>query len=223
MIRDHKPMSIADQVFENLERDILSGKYPQGEILSEVRLSTELGVSRTPIRKALRRLEQEHILEDTARGAVVVGITREDMEDIYEIRQHLEGDAARRAALHITEEALGAMGEVLNLQKFYMESEKTPGEHSDQIKNLDSQFHELLYRSCGSRAYADTLTSLHRKIIKFRKASVTRHSRAMQALAEHTAIYEALCAHDGDRAAQAALRHVSNAKASIERITGGAQ
>ena len=143
--------------------------------------------------------------------------------DAIEDCRKVEGDAARRAARHITEDALGAMGEVLNLQKFYMESEKTPGEHSDQIKNLDSQFHELLYRSCGSRAYADTLTSLHRKIIKFRKASVTRHSRAMQALTEHTAIYEALCAHDGERAAQAALRHVSNAKASIERITGGAQ
>ena len=53
MMRDHKPISIADQVFEKLERDILSGKYPQGEILSELRLSGELGVSRTPIREAI--------------------------------------------------------------------------------------------------------------------------------------------------------------------------
>lgn len=73
MMRDHKPVSIADQVFEQLERDILSGKYPQGEVLSELRLSGELGVSRTPIREAVRRLEQEHILEDTSRGMVVVG------------------------------------------------------------------------------------------------------------------------------------------------------
>ena len=79
MMRDHKPVSIADQVFEQLERDILSGKYPQGEVLSELRLSGELGVSRTPIREAVRRLEQEHILEDTSRGMVVVGISREDI------------------------------------------------------------------------------------------------------------------------------------------------
>ena len=97
MMRDHKPISIADQVFEKLERDILSGKYPQGEILSELRLSGELGVSRTPIREAIRRLEQEHILEDTSRGLVVVGISRQDMLDIYEIRRQLEGLAAKRA------------------------------------------------------------------------------------------------------------------------------
>ena len=76
MTRDHKPISIADQVFEKLERDILSGKYPQGEILSELRLSGELGVSRTPIREAIRRLEQERILEDSGHGLVVIGISR---------------------------------------------------------------------------------------------------------------------------------------------------
>ena len=101
MMRDHKPISIADQVFEKLERDILSGKYPQGEILSELRLSGELGVSRTPIREAIRRLEQERILDDTGHGLVVVGISRQDMLDIYEIRLQLEGLTAKRAAASI--------------------------------------------------------------------------------------------------------------------------
>ena len=184
-----------------------------------MRLSSELGVSRTPIREAIRRLEQEHILEDTSRGLVVVGISREDMLDIYEIRHQLEGMAARRAAASITPETLADMKEVLDLQRFYIESEKEPGENSDQIKNLDSQFHELLYTSCGSRPFADTLISLHKKIIKYRKASVTHHSRAVHALEEHTAIYEALAAHDGDKAAEAALLHVTNARANIADIT----
>lgn len=218
MMKDHRPISIADQVFEQLEREILAGKYPQGEILSELRLSAELGVSRTPIREAIRRLEQEHILEDTSRGMVVVGITHEDMLDIYDIRRQLESTAARRAAACITEEALTEMKEILELQRFYIESEKTDGGNSDQIKNMDSRFHALLYASCGSRPYADTLTSLHKKIIKFRKASITHHRRAIHALEEHTAIYEALLAHDGDRAAEAALLHVANAQSSIESI-----
>lgn len=219
MMKDHKPISIADQVFEQLERDILTGKYPKGEILSELRLSGELGVSRTPIREAIRRLEQEHILEDTSRGMVVVGISRQDMLDIYEIRRQLEGAAAKRAAAVITDEALADMKEILDLQRFYIESEKTAGENSDQVKNLDSRFHQILYNSCGSRPFADTLTSLHKKIIKFRKASVTHHSRAVHALEEHIAIYEALLAHDGEKAAEAALYHVANARASIAGIT----
>ena len=219
MTIDHRPVSIADQVFEHLERDILTGKYPQGEVLSELRLSNELGVSRTPIREAIRRLEQERILEDTGHGLVVVGISRQDMLDIYEIRRQLEGIAARRAAACISDEALAGMKETLDLQRFYIESEKEPGENSDQIKNLDSRFHELLYTGCGSRPYADTLISLHKKIIKYRKASVTHHSRAVHALEEHSAIYQALAAHDGEKAAEAALRHVENARASIADIT----
>ena len=80
---DHKTVSLADQVFEHLETDILSGKYGRGEILTESKLSAELGVSRTPIREALRRLEQEHIIEETGKGSVVIGITDKDLEDIY--------------------------------------------------------------------------------------------------------------------------------------------
>ena len=104
MMRDHKPISIADQVFEKLERDILSGKYPQGEILSELRLSGELGVSRTPIREALRRLEQERLIQDSGKGSVVLGITLEDLVDIMDIRLRCEGLAARYAALNRSEE-----------------------------------------------------------------------------------------------------------------------
>ena len=72
---------------------------------------------------------------------------------------------------------------------------------------------------CGSRPFTDTLISLHKKIIKYRKASITKHSRAVHALEEHTAIYTALAAHDGKAAAEAALRHVANARANIAGIT----
>ena len=157
-------------------------------------------------------------MEDSGHGLVVIGISRQDMLDIYEIRLQLEGLAAKRAAASITDDVLSELKEVLDLQRFYIESEKEPGENSDQIKNLDSRFHELLYNSCGSRPYADTLISLHKKIIKYRKASVTHHSRAVHALEEHTAIYEALAAHDGDRAAEASLRHVENARANLADI-----
>ena len=95
---EHRSISIADQIFDQLERDILAGKYARGEVISELGLSKQLGVSRTPIREAIRRLEQEDFLEESGRGAVVVGISREDMEDMYEIRSQIEEwlHAARR-------------------------------------------------------------------------------------------------------------------------------
>ena len=208
-MKERKSISIADQIFEQLERDILSGKYPRGELLTELRLSEELGVSRTPIREAIRRLEQEDILEEAGRGVTVVGISRQDMLDMYEIRIRIEGLAAEWAAERISDEELGQIRDTLELQRYYIEK---GGSHSDQIKNLDSQFHELVYRACGSRALTDTLLGLHKKMTKFRMASVSKHSRALQSVEEHEAILAALGAHDAAATGAAMTAHVVNAR-----------
>ena len=213
-MREHRSISIADQIFEQLERDILSGRYTRGEILSEMGLAKQLGVSRTPVREAIRRLEQENILQETGRGLLVVGISQEDMLDMYDIRLQIEGLSARRAAARITDGELAAMRETLDLQRFYIE--KGAETNSDQIKNLDSQFHEQLYTASGSKAYCDTLLSLHKKITKFRRASVSKSSRALHSLEEHEEIYRALTAHDGDAAAQAATEHAVRARDRIK-------
>ena len=215
-MKERKSISIADQIFEQLERDILSGKYQRGELLTELRLSEELGVSRTPIREAIRRLEQENILEEAGRGVTVVGISQEDMLDMYEIRTRIEGLAAEWAARRITEEELGQMRDTLELKRFY--TEKPDGNHSDQIKNLDSRFHEQVYRACGSRALTDTLLNLHKKMTKFRMASVSKHSRALQSVEEHEAVLAALSAHDGKAANEAMTRHVINARDRMRRM-----
>lgn len=215
-MREHKTISIADQIFEQLERDILSGVYQRGELFSEMGLSKQLGVSRTPVREAIRRLEQENLLEDAGRGLQVVGISREDMLDMYEIRMQIEGAAARRAAQRVTDGELKAMGETLALQRYYVE--KGGENSSDQIKNLDSSFHELLYRASGSKPYCDTLLTLHKRITKYRRASVSKHSRAIRSLEEHEAIYAALSARDADAAEKAVTEHVRNARDRIAEM-----
>ena len=213
-MKEHRSISIADQIFEQLELDILSGKYQRGELLSELRLSQELGVSRTPIREAIRRLEQERILEDSGRGVVVVGISREDMLDMYEIRSRIEGFAAERAAENISDELIQKMRETVELQRFY--AGKSDSEYSVQIRNLDSDFHEQLYLATGSRPLYDTLLSLHKKMAKFRMASVSKRSRALQSVEEHAAIAEALSSRDKAAARQAVERHVEAARARMQ-------
>ena len=168
------------------------------------------------MREAIRRLEQENILEDTSRGVVVVGITREDMLDMFEIRLHLEGLAARRAAERISDEQLRRMRDALDLQHIHLERQRS--DSSDQIKNLDSLFHELLYASCGSKVYFDVLNRLHKKIAKYRIASVRKRSRAEESIREHEAIYEALAAHDPERTQQAVLSHTERARASMAEM-----
>lgn len=209
-MRERRSISIADQIFEQLERDILSGKYPRGEILSELRLSEELGVSRTPIREAIRRLEQEHVVEESGRGVVVVGITREDMLDMYEIRLRIEGLAAERAAERISAEDLAEMREATDLQRFYVE--RQGNQNSDEIKNLDSRFHDRLYRASGSKELYNMLSSLHKKMTKFRMASVSERSRALLSVEEHEAILDALGRRDPEAARLAVEAHVANAR-----------
>lgn len=209
---EHKTISLADQVFDHLENDILSGKYQRGEILTESKLSAELGVSRTPIREALRRLEQEHIIEESGKGSVVIGINEKDLEDIFMIRKSLECQVAVLAAKNRTEEQLKQLREALEFQEFYL-NKKDP----DQIKLMDSRFHETLYKLSGSTAFYDTLVPLHKKIQKYRRASVANSSRAEASVAEHRKIYEAIEAKNTALAAKYASEHVENAYKHIMR------
>ena len=209
---EHKTISLADQVFDHLENDILSGKYQRGAILPESKLSAELGVSRTPIREALRRLEQEHIIEESGKGSVVIGINEKDLEDIFMIRKSLECQVAALAAKNRTEEQLKQLREALEFQEFYL-NKKDP----DQIKLMDSRFHETLYKLSGSTAFYDTLVPLHKKIQKYRRASVANSSRAEASVAEHRKIYEAIESQNTALAAKYASEHVENAYKHIMR------
>ena len=207
-----KTTSLADQIFERLENDIIQGVYPRGEILTELRLAEELGVSRTPIREALRRLGQEHIIEESGKGSVVIGINEKDLADIFMIRKSLECQAAALSAQNRTEEQLKELKEALEFQEFYLEKHD-----AEQIKLMDSRFHETLYKLTGSTAFYDTLVPLHKKIQKYRRASIENRSRAAASVAEHSKIFNAIEAQDAPLAAKCALEHVENAYKHIIR------
>ncbi len=209
---DHRTVSLADQVFEQLENDILVGKYQRGDILTELKLSEILGVSRTPIREALRRLEQEHLIEETNKGSVVLGITEEDLKDIYTIRMNIEGIAAYRAAERITDEQIKELHDLIDLQEFYASKND-----ADHIKGVDNHFHELVYKFSGSTIICNTLTPLHRKVQKYRKASVENSKRAFNSLNEHKKILSALENHDAELAKNVVIEHVKNAFKSITK------
>ena len=207
---EHKIVSLADCVFEKLENDILSGRYAYGEVLTEARLSEELGVSRTPIREAIRRLEQEHILLVTGKGLTVQGITREDIRDMMDIRVRVEGLAAAYAAQRMTDEQRAKLKEAVELQEFYVA--KADPEH---MQWQDHEFHETIYAGSQSLTLQTVLVPLHRKTMKYRRASMEKRLRAEQSLQEHRAIYEAIAAGDARAAEQRMVEHIENARRSI--------
>ncbi len=206
MMLHHKTVSLAEQVFDHIETDILTGKYKKGALLTENKLSEELGVSRTPIREALRRLEQEHLIEESGKGVIVVGIAEEDVEDIFQLRFRIEPLAAQRAAKNHNEYQLSKLKEAVELQEFYLGKQD-----ADRMKLMDNEFHEIIYKMSGSIVLYDVLLPLHRKIQKYRKVSVSKSSRAAESVAEHRAILEAITAGDGEKVYDLVKKHLLNA------------
>ncbi len=207
---EYKTVSLADQVFERLEADILGGKYQRGETITELRLCGELGVSRTPVREALRRLSQEHLIEETPKGTVVMGISRKDFEDMCAIRIRIEGLAVRGFIENLTEEGIRELREAIDFQEFYLTRSD-----ADHLRNMDSRFHETIYNRCGSTILRDTLAPLHKKVQKFRRQSMQERSRAVKSVEEHRAICEAIAAKDAPLAEALMARHVENALKNI--------
>jgi DNA-binding GntR family transcriptional regulator len=209
---EHKTLSLAEQVFERLETDILCGTYQIGEVLTELKLVNDLGVSRTPIREALRRLEQEHLVEISSKGILVVGVTDKDLEDIYAIRVRIEGMASYEATVHMSEEQLNELRETVELQEFYVSKK-----NAESIRVMDSRFHQLIYRFSKSSVLFDTLMPLHKKTQKFRKKSVENESRAALSASEHRAIYEAMAARDAVLAEKLTIKHIENARNHMKK------
>ena len=203
----YKSVSLADQVFDRLEADILSGKYARGTVLTEMKLCEELGVSRTPVREALKRLEQEHIIDSSGKGVTVLGISDDDARVLFTIRESVEGLAAAACAAGISDEQLAGLKENLELQEFYLAKHD-----SEKIKELDSEFHRKIYEAAGSVVWSDTLLPLLNKLQKVRKASLENESRAERSFEEHKAILAALEKRDGNKAKAAMERHAGNAR-----------
>ena len=215
MIIDNKIASLEEQVTSTLEAEILTGTLAAGTALTEQSLSVRLGVSRTPIRAALHTLAEEGLIDLVPnRGAVVVGVTREDLIDIYKIRMRLEGLASALAAERISPEDLATLRESVELAEFYIS--RNDAEH---LKELDTQFHAIIYRASGNRLLNKTLSELHRNIISYRKMSLSVPGRLERSVGEHREILKAIEAGDAERADSLTCAHV---EAALENMLSAA-
>lgn len=206
-MKNFRTASLADQVFEKLEDDIVYGVYKRGEILTELKLAEALGVSRTPIREALRRLEQERMIEDCGKGSVVLGITKEDLLDIMDIRLRIEGLACLYAAESITKEGVEELSHLMDLQEFY----HMKGDIA-RLQNVDDEFHAAICRLSRRNVINDTLMPLYRKTRLYRKLAMEDQERSPKTLREHREIFEAIISGDGVLAMSLMKKHIENAK-----------
>ena len=203
--------SLRGRVFTKIRDDILNGVYKEHEELKEARIGKELGVSRTPVREALRQLELEGLVQIIPnRGAFVTGISAKDVRDIYMIRSRLEGLCARWACEHITREQLEAMEENVYLAEFHAGKG-----HMEQMAELDNQFHHTLYKACDSKMLEHLLNDYHEYLLRVRKKALSSIDRGTASNKEHRSIMEAIRAGNADLAERLASEHMKNAYANM--------
>ena len=207
MTADYRTKSLEEQTYERLEEDILGGYYKNGDSLTELSLCKRFGVSRTPVRSALHRLAEEGLVTiKPNRGAVVVGITVADLIETYRIRTRVEGLASAMAATRITPEELKRLRDSIELSEYYIGKQD-----AEQLKELDTEFHSVIYNASGNRMLSKILTELHKNIKTYRQLSLTVPGRLERSTEEHRQILDALTRGDGAEADKLTSQHIERA------------
>ena len=214
MITDSDNGSLQKRVFHAIENAILNDVYKEDDSLNEIKIAREPGVSRTPVREALMQLELEGLVRIIPnKGAVVVGVSEKDIEDIYEIRIRIEGLASRLCTEKITEDELKALARTVDLQEFYLSKNDL-----EQIWKLDEDFHKIIYEASRSRPLRFMLTNFHNYIQRARDISVQAEGRAEKTVSEHRAILRAVREGNGELAERLTAEHIANARSNIRAM-----
>ncbi len=204
-------LPLRDIVFNTLRDAIINGDLEPGERLIEISLAETLGVSRTPVREAIRELENEGLVVMTPRkGAEVAKISHSDLTDVLEVRRVLEALAIELACEKITDEELEALE--VNLKEFKECIEDgTPAE----LSALDEAFHDIIYHATGNKRLIQILNNLRKQMYRYRFVYIKGINHKETLHSEHSRIIVALKSHDKSKAASAILDHIDNQKKAI--------
>jgi DNA-binding GntR family transcriptional regulator len=193
-------------VYEHLYADILSGKLEAGSALVEASLAARYGTSRTPVREALRRLEQDGLLERSARSLRVRSRSPEEILEVYEVRIALEGIAARSAAEKRTELDL------MRLRTAADDMRNTQSRNPRAMAEANRRFHETLWAASHNSTLIDLLGRLHAHLLRYPETTLSEPGRWEEALDEHDDLVAAIAGRDQHRALQLAETHMTAAR-----------
>lgn len=214
--------TLAEQVFQRLQDDIVLGVFRPGARLGEAELASRYGVSRGPLREALRRLESRKLLQREPHvGARVTLLSQADLIEIYRVREALEGMAARLAALNMTADDVGGLHKVLSEHEQQQDIQEDIAYFQ---REGDLDFHYCIIQGSHNQTLIDLLIGeIYHLVRMYRYQSSAVANRPQKALAEHRRIVEAIEARDGDLAEMLMRRHISRARENIETQVAAAE
>ena len=199
-------LPLRDVVFNTLRQAILRGELKPGERLMEIQLANKLGVSRTPIREAIRKLELEGlVLMIPRKGAEVAEITEKNMRDVLEVRKALEELAVQLACDKITKEEIEEMKKAAEDFKKILKSKDIT-----EIAEADVRFHDIIYMATDNQKLIQLLNNLREQMYRYRIEYLKKKECYPQLLNEHQTIIDAIAGHDKELATKFTSQHIKN-------------
>jgi len=200
-----EPLSIREMTFIKIRQAILEGKYKPGDKLIEAKVSESFGVSRTPIREALHRLESEGLVKIHPRKyCEVIGIKKENIREINLIRQHLEPLAAKVATENLTSDQLDYLDKLIELAEFHLQKKDL-----ENLLKTHDEFHEIIIQASQMKHLVNMLGNLHDYIVSFRKSFLSREKLVDRSFKEHKEIVKALRTKDTDKVYELYFNHLN--------------
>lgn len=208
-LNDYKPLR--EVIFNSLREAIIIGELRPGERLMEVQLADKMGVSRTPVREAIRKLELEGLVDMIPRkGAHVAELSVKDIMDVLEVRASLDGLATALAAERITDDELKELKHI-NIQfSQYIDKENLNG----SIKK-DAEFHDIIYRASRNDKLITILNNLREQVQRFRVIYLKDYSSPKNLIKEHNDIFDAINSRAIESSRSLAKAHIQNQEATI--------
>lgn len=207
-------LPLRDVVFQTLREAILKGELKPGERLMEMHLASKLGVSRTPIREAIRKLELEGLAVTVPRrGAEVAKMTEKDMQDVLQIRMALDELAVQLACDNITDEELELLK--IALKKF---EDSTQTKNVKLVAQADVDFHDTIYRATKNTKLMSMLNNLREQMYRYRVEYLKDESAYPMLTKEHQQILDGLSRHDKEYVTHVMAKHLMNQEIVVKNI-----
>jgi DNA-binding GntR family transcriptional regulator len=198
-------MSIAQRVYDELIEGLRLGRYKPGDRIRAEDIAKTFEVSRTPVREALSRLQERGLLEMATGGLSVARLERADVMELYDVRELLEGSAARFAAQHASSSDLYTMKQIA-------EAFEKVRDDPMRMAQLNHAFHDAIYKAAHNKYLLVTLDGMHDTLMLLPSTTFAVERRQHSAVAEHKAILDAIEARDPDRADKMAREHIRRAR-----------
>jgi len=200
---------LKDTVYQQLRDDIVSGALPPGAVLREAELAPRFGVSKTPLRDALVRLQKDGFVAiPPYRSAVVVGYSRTDLREIYELRELLEGACARQAASYISADALAELAQIVRASAECVAGGQVIEGLAEELAELHDQFDLVMYAQSRNSRIGEMVGNIRGHIKRIGRLTTGIPGRLAKSVPEHEAIYEAIVQRDGAAAEALMRRHI---------------